>query len=607
MKKHLPSNHCVLLFAFAIILFVSSSAVGAVTITIKNNDAPGVGLNDPSPRSPVGQNSGTTLGQQRLNALQHAANIWGAVLTSNIPIVIGSTWNSLPCQDNGGTLASAGSHTITRNFLGNTFSDTWYPVALANALSGSDRNGTTTVEIDAQFNIDLGTSGCLSSRTWYLGLDNNHGFSGVDLVTVALHEFAHGLGFSSFTNEATGKQISDVPAIYDRFLFDNTTGKLWPQMTDSERQASAINFLNLVWVGSQVTANVPNVLSSGADGSNHARVYTPSPVAPGSSVSHFDLSLSPNQLMEPIISGALTHSISAPQDLTFHLLMDIGWNTGPPPSPTPTPSPPPNDNFASAQVISGCSGSVNGTNVGATRESGEPEHLPNPNDSGTHSVWYQWQAPVTASVDITTAGSNYDTVLGVYTGTAVSNLTIIRQNDDVDPGIVQSSTVTFDAIAGTVYRIAVDGFDAGDGGDTGLIKLNWNQSNCTNPPALQLILEVSGPALDQAAAFDSILWLRDPFPVINTNNLLVPESDRNTRLAIFVENMPDVQASSVVVNLIDSNNTPFDITPQDVHGFTDLQFTQITFRLPNGLAPGTCRVKVTTQNLVSNTATFRVL
>lgn len=607
MKKHLPSSHCVLLFAFAIILFVSSSAVGAVTITIKNNDAPGVGLNDPSPRSPVGQNSGTTLGQQRLNALQHAANIWGAVLTSNIPIVIGSTWNSLPCQDNGGTLASAGSHTITRNFLGNTFSDTWYPVALANALSGSDRNGTTTVEIDAQFNIDLGTSGCLSNRTWYLGLDNNHGFSGVDLVTVALHEFAHGLGFSSFTNEATGKQISDVPAIYDRFLFDNTTGKLWPQMTDSERQASAINFLNLVWVGSQVTANVPNVLSSGADGSNHARVYTPSPVAPGSSVSHFDLSLSPNQLMEPNISGALTHSISAPQDLTFHLLMDIGWNTGPPPSPTPTPSPPPNDNFASAQVISGCSGSVNGTNVGATRESGEPEHLPNPNDSGTHSVWYQWQAPVTASVDITTAGSNYDTVLGVYTGTALSNLTIIRQNDDVDPGIVQSSTVTFDAIAGTIYRIAVDGFDAGDGGDTGLIKLNWNQSNCTNPPALQLILEVSGPALDQVAAFDSILWLRDPFPVINSSNLLVPESDRNTRLAIFVENMPDVQESSVVVNIIDSNNTSFDITPQDVHGFTDLEFTQITFRLPNGLAPGTCRVKVTTQNLVSNTATFRVL
>jgi hypothetical protein len=153
----------------------------------------------------------------------------------------------------------------------------------------------------------------------------------------------------------------------------------------------------------------------------------------------------------------------------------------------------------------------------------------------------------------------------------------------------------------------VDGWDSGEGGDAGLITLNWTQSPCTNPQALQLILEVSGPALDQAAAFDSILWVRDPFPIINSGNLLVPASDRNTRVAVFVANMPNVSASSVVVNLIDSNNTSFNITPQDVHEFTELQFTQVTFRLPNGLASGTCRVKVTAQSQVSNTATFRIL
>ena len=605
MNKHLLSRQRVLLFAFATILFVSSSAVGAVTVTIKNNDLPGVGFNDTSPRSPVGGNSGTTLGQQRFNALQHAANIWGAVLTSNTPIVIGATWDSLPCEATGGTLASAGSNSGTRNFPGATFSNTWYPVALANALSGIDRNGTG-VEILAEFNINLGTPGCLSTRTWYLGLDNNHGSTGVDLVTVALHEFAHGLGFSSFTNEATGVQPSGSPTIFDRFLLDNTTGKLWPQMTDAERQASAINFRNLVWIGSQVTANVPNVLSSGFDASSRARVFTPNPVDPGSSVSHFDTGLTPNQLMEPNISSNLTHSISAPQDLSLYLMMDIGWNTGPPPSPTPTPSPPPNDNFANAQVISGCSGSVTGTNVGATQESGEINHLL-PDDGGTHSVWYRWQAPVTAEVNITTAGSNFDTVLGVYTGTAVNNLTVVKQNDDVTPTVVLTSTVTFNATAGTIYRIAVDGFDSGEGGDAGSVTLNWNQSNCTSSPPLQLILEVSGPALDQAAAFDSILWLRDPFPVINSSNLLVPASDPNTRIAVFVANMPNVPASSVVVNLIDSNNASFNITPVAVHEFTDLQFTQVTFRLPNGLAAGTCRVKVSTQTLTSNTATFRIL
>ena len=387
-----------LLFAFATVLLVSSSAFGAVTVTVKNNDQGTGGFNDNSPRAPIGGNPGTTLGEQRLKALQHAADIWGAALTSNTEIVIGATWVSLPCEDSGGTLASAGSHSGIRNFPGAPFSNTWYPLALANAVSGSDRNGAT-VEIDAEFNLNIGQPGCLSSRTWYLGFDNAHGSTGIDLVTVALHEFGHGLGFSSFTNEATGSQPSGSPSIYDWFLRDNTTGKIWPNMTDSERVASAINVGNLVWIGSQVTSAVPGVLSSGADGSNHAKVYTPNPVDPGSSVSHFDTSLTPNQLMEPNISNNLTHSVQPPQDLTLPLLLDIGWNNGggPTPSPTPTPSPPPNDNFLSAQVVSGCSSSVTGTNVGSTHESGEPNHLPD-GSGGTHSVWYQWQAPVSASV-----------------------------------------------------------------------------------------------------------------------------------------------------------------------------------------------------------------
>lgn len=598
-----------LLFAFATILFVSSSAFGAVTVTIKNNDGADVGFNDKTPRSPVGGNPGTTLGQQRFNALQHAADIWGAALTSNTEIVIGATWVTLPCEDTGGTLASAGSHSGIRNFPGAPFSNTWYPLALANAVSGSDRNGAT-VEIDAEFNLNIGTPGCLSSRTWYLGFDNAHGSSGIDLVTVALHEFAHGLGFSSFTNEATGTQPSGSPTIFDRFLRDNTTGKLWPDMTDSERVASAINFRNLVWIGSQVTTAVPGVLSSGADGSNHARVYTPNPVDPGSSVSHFDTGLTPNQLMEPNISNNLTHSVQPPQDLTLPLLLDIGWgaNGGPTPSPTPTPSPPANDNFLSGQVITGCSGSVTGTNVGSTHEAGEPNHLTD-GSGGTHSVWYQWQAPIGSSVTIDTAGSNYDTALAVYTGTALNNLVPIAKNDDVNPGVVQTSIVTFNALAGTIYKIAVDGFDGGDGGDSGSIKLNWS-NGCTlpvlgQPP--QILLEQSGPAGDQAAIFDSILHIRDPFLLVNTADLFLPVSDQNTRVVIFVANLPGSSTSGKVVNLIDGSNNSYEITPIDVHEYTEFPFSQVTFRLPNGLSSGTCRIRMFSNSFVSNTATFRIL
>jgi hypothetical protein len=598
MNMHFLTSRRVFLFAFATLLFLSSSAFGAATITIRNDDQPGVGFKDTTPVSPVGGNNGTTLGQQRLIAAQHAADIWGQVLTSDVPIVISAKWSStMGCTANGATLASAGSIGDTRNFPGG-IPNTLYPYALGNAISRTDLNGSTP-EIGAQFNLRIGQSGCLSNRNWYYGLDNNHGTFGVDFVSVALHEFGHGFGFASFTDESSGIQPKELPSIYDRFLKDNTTGKFWPDMTDAERVASTINVGNLVWMGPQVTGSVPGVLSSGFDGSNHPRLFTPNPFQPGSSVSHWDTVLTPNQLMEPNINGDLTHNVSAPYDLTLALLMDIGWGltSGPAPTPTPTPLPPANDNFASAQLISGCSGSVTGTNLASTREAGEPNHLDD-GTGGTHSVWYQWQAPVTASVTIDTRGSHYDTALAVYTGSAVNSLSAIKKNDDINPGIVQASTVTFTATANTIYRIAVDGFD----NDVGDVKLNWLQSNCVSPP--QILLEQSGPVADQAAIFDSILHIRDPFLVINTGNLFLPPGDQYTRVVIFVANLP---STTLTVNLIDNNGSSFDITPIDVHEFTDLQFSQVTFRLPNGMSPGTAKVKVISQGVASNTATFRLL
>ena len=243
-------------------------------------------------------------------------------------------------------------------------------------------------------------------------------------------------------------RVGGFPTIYDRFLFDNTAGKTWAQMTNAERVASAINNGNLVWNGPQVTGDAATVLSGGRDAQGRPRMLGPNPVDQGSSISHWDTSLlSPNQLMEPNISHSLSHSVTPPQDLSTSLMRDIGWPTvlGPPPTPTPTPSPPPNDNFANAQSISGCSGTVTGTNVAATRETGEPNHSPD-NNGGIHSVWYQWQSPSNSTVTITTAGSDYDTVLGVYTGTVVSSLTLIGKNDDVDSGVITtSSSVAFAA------------------------------------------------------------------------------------------------------------------------------------------------------------------
>lgn len=127
---------------------------------------------------------------------------------------------------------------------------------------------------------------------------------------------------------------------------------------------------------------------------------------------------------------------------------------------------PSNDNFSAATTMSGGQGTTNGTNIRATKESGEPDHAGN---SGGASVWYQWTAPASGSATIDTIGSTLDTLLAVYTGSSVGGLTSVA-SDHGSAGN-GASRVVFTATSGTTYRIAVDGFNGAMGG----VVVNWNQ------------------------------------------------------------------------------------------------------------------------------------
>jgi hypothetical protein len=140
---------------------------------------------------------------------------------------------------------------------------------------------------------------------------------------------------------------------------------------------------------------------------------------------------------------------------------------------------PSNDMFGARQTVSGGSGTATGSNVGATKESGEPNHAGNP---GGASVWYSWTPPAAGTITISTFGSGYDTLLGVYTGSSVGSLTSVASNDDAIPTAGWSS-VTFPAAAGTVYQIAVDGYNGGAGPSMGDVTLDWNWNPSSPVPA----------------------------------------------------------------------------------------------------------------------------
>ena len=134
----------------------------------------GVGFNDPTPAVPVGGNAGTTLGQQRLNAFQSAANIWGATLDELGADRGGGLVRSPDLYCDGCGPGLRGGHTA----YGPTSPAPLCPTPgfrRPSPIRSSASDLDPTPEIRARFNVNLGQPGCLDGRPFYLGLDNNHG------------------------------------------------------------------------------------------------------------------------------------------------------------------------------------------------------------------------------------------------------------------------------------------------------------------------------------------------------------------------------------------------------------------------------------------------
>jgi hypothetical protein len=120
---------------------------------------------------------------------------------------------------------------------------------------------------------------------------------------------------------------------------------------------------------------------------------------------------------------------------------------------------PVNDNFEKAFFLIGNTFSVGGSNVGSTVQIGEPKHA---GERGGESVWWSWTAPANGALTLTTIGSSYDTLLAVYTGSEVAALSVVGSNDD-ESNFVRTSRITVSVVSGTVYRIAVDGYEGAQG------------------------------------------------------------------------------------------------------------------------------------------------
>lgn len=155
---------------------------------------------------------------------------------------------------------------------------------------------------------------------------------------------------------------------------------------------------------------------------------------------------------------------------------------------------PVNDFFSSATPIAGGGFTVKGTNRGATQELFE-QAAPHAGTGRGKSVWWRWTAPASEDFIINTSGSDFDTVLAVYTGSRSGNLTAVASGDDRSP-LDYTSQVTFSAVAGTTYHIAVDSFRENSAGEITLNGFRSGTLNIIRQPSSQTV------ELGKRAVFD---------------------------------------------------------------------------------------------------------
>ena len=312
-------NHQLGLVALLFALVGMPISVMATTITLNNSDDANEGLNDPTPSLPIGGNIGNTVGQQRVIVFEYAAALVASVINSTVPISIEAKFDPLTCDATSGILGLAGPNGFHQNFLGTPLSNTFYSQAQANSLSGADLNPSTD-DMGMTFNSSVdNNSGCLDNRNWYYGLDGNPPSNDIDFLTTVLHEVMHGIGFLTRVNLTSGAKQSGSDDAYMLNIEDHSLGKIWPNMTNSQRAASAKDDPDLHFIGNHVQNNLGGL----TDGINqgHARLYAPSTLSTFSSVSHFSNAFEPFQLMEHQQTGTASNI-----GLATYVLADMGWS-----------------------------------------------------------------------------------------------------------------------------------------------------------------------------------------------------------------------------------------------------------------------------------------
>lgn len=293
-----------------------------------------------------------TLGEARRNAFERVLCVFGNTLRGDFTIRVSARFGSFPGDTSTiVTLAAAAPcHVAVIPQTGET--GLLYPSALARAVFGEDRIRGICDDYDIRVIFNA------RANTFHYGQSATRGT--VDFTSVALHEIFHGLGFLEYI-ESDGSLLSDMvsgssgqpsrritlTSVWDRMMYSEADGDRLISLTDAQRREAITSGDGLLWDGTAGRRAAASK-SAGVSSDGRPRLYAPSVYESSSSVSHLDLSIRPDDLMEPFYNN------SGDMTLALAMLEDMGWNVNagagtqacgggatPRPAPSPAPAPPP--------------------------------------------------------------------------------------------------------------------------------------------------------------------------------------------------------------------------------------------------------------------------
>ncbi len=345
MKRRTIRKHKGLVVLAAGLIFLATTAAHATTITVVNLDgarrrlqrSDGRGRPKAGTPGPRSERSGSTRSTRPPTAGKPSSRAaspswWTAPSTT-----------SLPCGGGGALLGFAGPNTVHRDFVGAPVASTWFSQAQANSLNGSD---LAPADRRSQRDIQQRHRQRLLARHHRLVLRVRRQQPRRNRSTSCRRSFTRWRTVSDFSRSSiwpSGAKFVGFDDIYMRFLEDHSTGIALPgheQRPARQRRASTPG--TCTGSGANVAA-ASGLLSAGKTGT-HVHMYAPNPQEPGSSVSHWDTTLTPDELMEPFDTGTSFQSHDRSRSS-----IDIGWtrdsaahadaDRDPHADATPTPTP----------------------------------------------------------------------------------------------------------------------------------------------------------------------------------------------------------------------------------------------------------------------------